>query len=1036
MDAPTIPFSPSLFADVKQFTNPKINGLNPDAETWRETSEKLAGIIKVIATSGYAWIGGRKIEGPLPQSPWLHHTLRFTGSINPTAIATAKTDKMGEPGIIDRMAEVFSEAGIEIYDSTVKNNHTQLFLCRSQHMLEVSGFFNKEIHTDLKHKGSKRMLHMGKHEMAILTEESIHPTYDEAGNLVKAYVPISEYDGYFVRVIYSNKLGDGQGSITYNAALRSCTAGGMSEEEAIKKLNRSVAVQIFGIGKFPFKGLLWIQGSEKDKDKRSEYDILLDAANIKTELSIAPTAMKLKLVETPAKRGTPVVVKSWIAMGMPLIYAFGSQQVKDVSIAVVKSHQRAVLRKIMGDAKDEDSAERPQQYSSEEENPYSLSFIQELLEGIESHSPSIWNNPENVKRVAGGLGRRIRSKWEKRGEFPVLLSGRNVILIYAPYAGHKFPRPGHGRIIFSEGKTVGIAFNPKDSKQIQQLTDGSDFDLDMVSLHLAIDLDGHWAVYGQRSPRSPGGGFMLRITKREAEAMLKEGFIPYRQQGEDPYAYLHEVDEKGELVSGGYPLAPQPLDEEFHPKICDDPIENLYQGIIGAEERGIMGASHDLIHTMEHSGIFEPKLACLLSDLIDSCGTETRVPMYNEITDHVIDSAMNGAILDECFQERVIRSLARRLEETGRCKSIKEAFNTARYRFKWGHKPACWIFREAAEEILDLEDKELNRLYNMANGPTDLIAAELDHFPEGLIEIAQKAFRERNAVWNSRAKPAENLYREEKKAAEANAYQTARRQEADVMRQAESAAAELGYDAGQLAAAYQRAAVTYRKRFPYGDYPTTYFKASPLGHLEDQEAAQQALSGYQPAVPTLLLRVSQRAAASLTVGQTLTIGKESSGENARMYLEDPETHANVLTLAESVKPWHGLTVRVVKFLLPTGSKTRRDEEDFHLLLVEVVDLLPKRTRVRVQETLTPAEELADRPRARIVRDEDRQYYLEYRRQTEFIVGEKAHKVFTPWQKAAALKGILEFHREAGDREYVLHRIDGKTAIIERTKAKS
>lgn len=125
------------------------------------------------------------------------------------------------------------------------------------------------------------------------------------------------------------------------------------------------------------------------------------------------------------------------------------------------------------------------------------------------------------------------------------------------------------------------------------------------------------------------------------------------------------------------------------------------------------------------------------------------------------------------------------------------------------------------------------------------------------------------------------------------------------------------------------------------------------------------------------------------------------------------TPKNHLNLAPSADPYVGLTVRVVKFLPHDNPKQR-----FSLLLVEVLDLLPKQTKLAIQETLMPLDKLPDTPRVRVERDAKLQYRLEY------LNGKR-------WKPVALLSGIQEFERAGGPKEYVLDRIDSNTAILGR-----
>lgn len=818
----------------------------------------------LMLTEGRAWkANGSAMNDNLPASPWTD--LRRVDLRQKTAIVTFTTDALEDPANVQIVRDTCEQHRVKLHHSTVKGNSVTLFLYLEDDEQEIVDIFGMKYNSGPVHKVVKRLCHIGMAQNSTLTARQMTETPN------RIFVPISDYDEISVRTYDSEARGDGSGYITYEAAVRLCQASGMTKSKATKELKDKVAVQWFVSGTFPLKGLLLLRRDIRHNTENTP-DVVLDAKNVKHEVSFKATGVKFNLIKHPAKEGPPITWNSYLTMGMAQLYLFGSEKVGDVA----KAATQAALKHDIDQLKDTEKPTNNQEvnnfrFNSLRESAFPMEFLNDLLDETHNANPSVWNNPQNVKTEAGGLVRRLRTKQDSNDEIPLLLSGRNMILVYPGYAGVPYPDKGYAVIVRQKKQAWGIGFNPEDSPQIQQLADGADFDLDTVNVQLVSDEKGDWHVWGQRSPRSPGGGFLLRITTADAKALLKEGFIPYILKGTNLHSHVHDVDNDGNLVAGQYGLNPRDYPEDVHPKVHQEPWSDLEEQIEGVQERGIMGAICNIGFLIEHSNLFDESLSFLLSDVIDANGTATFMPMYNALVDKVIREGIVGTPLEACFRERTIKSIARRLLETGEPRTIEEAYRKARL-FNWGHKPGCKKLQESTDKILKAAEAEINRVCNMANGPTELLSTDLKDLHPEAVQICKDAFLKRNAVWRDRPEPQPNLNAKARLAWESATYREARQKEAAIMQQAERDIAALGGDNRDLVQIYWRIAAAYEKRFPYRISPSPA-KYSPLGHLVDQETAAAAMETFKTAVPTLLLRTDESRKISLDVGKRFRIAR-------------------------------------------------------------------------------------------------------------------------------------------------------------------
>lgn len=818
----------------------------------------------IMLTEGRAWkANGKEMTSKLPASPWTD--LRRVDLRQKTAIVTFTTDALEDPANVQIIRETCEQHGVKLHHSTVKSNSVTLFLYLEEDEQEIIDLFGMQYNSGPVHKVVKRLCHIGMAQHSTLTGRQMTATAN------RIFVPISDYDELSVRTYDSEARGDGSGYITYDAAVRLCQASGMTKREAANSLKNKVAVQWFVSGTHPLKGLLLLRRDIRHNTD-NQPDIVLDAKNVKHEVSFKATGVKFNLITNPAKEGPPITWNSYLTMGMAQLYLFGSENVGKVA----KAATQAALRHDTVQLKEVKEATQNRvvnsfRFNHLRESSFSMEFLNELLEETEKANPSLWNNPQNVKTEAGGLVRRLRTKQDSNNEIPLLLSGRNMILVYPGYAGVPYPDKGYAVIVRQKKQAWGIGFNPDDSPQIQQLADGADFDLDTVNVQLVSDKNGDWHVWGQRSPRSPGGGFLLRITTADAKALLKEGFIPYQLKGSNLHSHVHDVDNDGNLVARRYGLNPRDYPEDVHPKVHQEPWSDLEEQIEGVQERGIMGAICNIGFLIEHSNLFDESLSFLLSDVIDANGTATFMPMYNALVDKVIREGLARTPLEACFRERTIKSIARRLLETGQAKEDWQAYHTAR-QFNWDHKPGCQVLQESTDKILKAAEAEINRVCNMANGPTELLSTDLKDLHPEAVRICKDAFLKRNAVWRDRPEPQLNLNAKERLARESATYREARQKEAAIIQQAERDIAALGGDNRDLVQTYWRIAVAHEKRFPYRISPSPA-KYSPLGHLVDQETAAAAMETFKTAVPTLLLRTDETRNISLDVGKLFRVAR-------------------------------------------------------------------------------------------------------------------------------------------------------------------
>ena len=720
-----------------------------------------------------------------------------------------------------------------------------------------------------------------------------------------------------------NDAGDGQGCCTMRAAklLLTSTRGQDNSPRRIRQLmQRLTALQVKGIGETDLKAVLI--PLEEMPEKWQEYDVVLDSQCIKRDV----TTGKLTAITVNAFQSKPSL-KATLINGLlqihPLLDLADADELMSVTRNISRRAEGRDLEALSaeaerhlanpprkgieyGDLSDlarllvEELCPAPElreKRNAGEEDPWSRFHARELddnntVMGLLANGYHPSANPVAAKiatgRTAAWLESALTPRSPRKAGLPyAVVSGELLLGMHWEFAGAVRPRPGYLRPVWDRNRQeqmAGICIHPSDYPRFKPRLDGADLDGDTFTIVLFKDRKGDYHGLILRSPMSPGGGHLGRITRKDGQKMEANGYHAYRMAGTElSYNWLHDLDSEGK---GKHPpkIKASPLPEGEQPKWSTTPGEmhealrklTMYNYNIGT----VTNATFVLLA----SGLWDPEDHWSnISDIIDHChnGTANTDTAKEDFLNSLLKLTQASKPMEKRFFEgKAERMLTRHLREQ------QEKLNGTRSEAsleaqKW-LRPEFEALVANSKELVRIARRALEIRQLMANGPVESLLEELEPEAERKAAEAYAGKIEAWRLWSQIETCIDDLAKE-KALSPQEAKMLRAENKAEAIRKSREAA-RAAYQqyaesetavGGQMAKALRRMHLLDQKRWQKKDGKVFYASMSQASALPDEEqyAAHLGTAAY-----TILTRLSGTVKdVELEIGEDCVIGWSSRG---------------------------------------------------------------------------------------------------------------------------------------------------------------